>query len=72
MEKVKKKKNSKSEWCRMLNDGVTNVHDEERSGRSSVVSDDLVQSVNQELCERRYFTISEISCGFPQISRSSL
>jgi hypothetical protein len=28
--------------------GRTNVHDEERSGRSSVVSDDLVQNVDQK------------------------
>jgi hypothetical protein len=36
------------------------VHDEEQSGRPSVVSDDLVQCVDQK--------ISELSCGFPQIS----
>jgi oligoribonuclease (3'-5' exoribonuclease) len=36
-------------------------------GRSSVVSDDLVQSVDQKICERRRFTISELSYEFPQI-----
>jgi transposase len=35
------------QWCRMFKDGPTNVHDEERSGRPSVVSDDLVHSVDQ-------------------------
>jgi hypothetical protein len=35
----------------MFKDGRTNVHDEERSGRPSAVSDDLVQS------ERQHFTI---------------
>jgi hypothetical protein len=34
----------------------------------SVVSIDLVQSVDQKICERRHFTISELSCVFPQIS----
>jgi hypothetical protein len=34
----------------------------------SVMSDDLVQSVDQEICERRHFTISELLCEFPQIS----
>jgi hypothetical protein len=48
--------------------GRTNVQDEERSGRLSVVSDDLVQSVEQEVCKRQRFTISELSCEFPQIS----
>jgi hypothetical protein len=33
------------QWCRMFQDGLTNVHDEERNGRPSVVSDDLFQSV---------------------------
>jgi transposase len=48
------------QWCTMFKDGTTNVHDEERSGRPSVVSDDLVQSVDQKICERRHFTISEL------------
>jgi hypothetical protein len=60
------------QWCRMFKDGRTNVHDEERSGRPSAVSDWLVQSVNQKICERRRFTISELSCGFPHISRTVL
>jgi hypothetical protein len=58
------------QWCRMFKDGRTNVHDEERSGRPSVVSDDLVQSVDQKICERRRFTISGLSREFPHISRS--
>jgi hypothetical protein len=33
----------------------------------SVVSDDLVQSVDQKICERQHFTISELLCEFPQI-----
>jgi transposase len=37
-----------SQWCRMFKDGRTNVHDEERSGRPSVVSDDLVQTVAKQ------------------------
>jgi hypothetical protein len=51
---------------------VKNVHDEERSGRPSVVRVDLVRSVDQKICERRRFTISELSCEFPQISRTLL
>jgi hypothetical protein len=33
----------------MFKDGLTDVHDEERNGWSSVVSDDLVQSVDKNL-----------------------
>jgi hypothetical protein len=53
----------------MLKNGRTNVHDEERSSRPSVVSD-LVQSVDQKICERRRFTVSELSYEFPQTSRT--
>jgi hypothetical protein len=56
------------EWCRMFKDLWTNVHIEEWSGRPSVVSDELVQSVDQKVCERLHCTISELSCEFPQIS----
>jgi hypothetical protein len=55
------------QWCRMFNDGRTDVHDEERSGSSSVMSDNLVQSVDQKIIERRCFTMSELPCEFPQI-----
>jgi hypothetical protein len=53
--------------CTIFKDRRTNVHDEEGSVRPSVVSDDLFQSVDQKICERRCFTIAELSCEFPQI-----
>jgi hypothetical protein len=56
------------QWCRMFKDGQTNVHDEERSGQPSVVSDDLVQIVDQKICERWRFIISELWCEFLYIS----
>jgi hypothetical protein len=37
------------QWYRMFKDGWTNVHDEERSGQPSVVSDDPGQSVDQKI-----------------------
>jgi hypothetical protein len=56
----------------MFKDGRTNVNDEGRTGRPPVVSDDLVQSVDQNICEIRRLTILELSCEFPQISHCSL
>jgi hypothetical protein len=56
------------QWCKMFKDERTNVHDEERSGRPFVMSDDLIESVHQKFCERRRFSISELLCQFPQIS----
>jgi transposase len=60
------------QWCRMFEGGQTNFHDEERSGRPSVVNDDLVQIVEQKICERRHFIISEVSREVPQILRTVL
>jgi hypothetical protein len=60
------------QWCRLFKAGRTNVHDEELSGLPSVVSDDLVQSVDQKICERRRFKISKLSCEFPQVSHTLL
>jgi transposase len=45
------------QWCRMFRNGRRDVHDEERSGRPFVVSDDLIQIVDQKICERWRFTI---------------
>ena len=54
-------------WVRMFNEGRENMHDEVRSGRPSLVNDDLVRKVND-----RRFAISDLSLHFPQISRNLL
>ncbi|GBN55596.1 hypothetical protein AVEN_73075-1 [Araneus ventricosus] len=56
-------------WVRQFNDGRTNVHDEARSGRSSVVNDSLVANVNEKIRENRRFTIRMLCDEFPQISK---
>jgi hypothetical protein len=55
------------QWCRMFKDGRTDIYDEELCGQPSVVSDDLVHSVDQKLRGTWCFTISELWCEFPQI-----
>jgi len=57
-------------WFRMFNEGRENVHDEARSGRPSLVNDDLVRKVNERMRDDRRFTISNLSLHFPQISRT--
>ncbi|GBN00672.1 hypothetical protein AVEN_201173-1 [Araneus ventricosus] len=59
-------------WVRTFKDGRTNGHDEERSGRPSVITEDLVQKVNGKVQEYRGFKISSLSNEFPQVSRSVL
>jgi len=53
---------------RMFNAGRENVHDEARSGRPSLVNDDLVRKVKERVRDDTRFTISDLSLRFPQIS----
>jgi len=59
-------------WVRMFNEGRENVLDEARSGRPSLVNDDLVRKVNERVHDDRCFTISDLSLHFPQISSTLL
>ena len=59
-------------WVRLFNVGRENVHDEVRSGRPSLVNDDLVRKVNESVRDDRRFTISDLSLHFPQISSTLL
>jgi hypothetical protein len=59
-------------WCRQFSAGRQSVHDEKRSGRPSIITDDLVELVRERIMENRHFTITELSSHFPQISRSLL
>ena len=56
----------------MFNEGGENVHDEARSGRPSLVNDDLLRKVNERVRDDRLFTISDLSLHFPHISRTLL
>ena len=58
-------------WVRMFNEGRENVHDEVRSGRPSLVNDDLVRKVNERVRDDRRFIISDLSLYFPQIIKDS-
>lgn len=60
------------QWCREFKEGRSNVHDEQRSGRRSVRTDDLVERVNAKVRDNRRFTIRSISADFPEVSRTTL
>ena len=60
------------QWCIMFKNGRTNVQDEERSGRLTIVTDELVAKINEKIHGNHPFTITEFSLQFPQISRSLL
>ncbi len=56
------------QWLQFFKNEKTNIHNEERSGRSSLVGDDLLNKANEKICENHHFTISELSDHFPEIS----
>jgi len=59
-------------WARMFNEGRGNVHGEARSGRPSLVNEDMARKVNERVRDGRRFTISDLSLHFPHISRTPL
>ncbi|KAG5321301.1 SETMR methyltransferase, partial [Pseudoatta argentina] len=58
-------------WCREFKNGRTSVHDDQRSGRPSILTDDIVE-IENALRDDRRLTVDELSAMFPQISRSLL
>ena len=60
------------EWCKKFRDGQTDLHDEGGQERHSIVTDELVQKVDQCLRVKRRFMTSELSKEFPQTSRTTL
>ncbi|GFU16885.1 histone-lysine N-methyltransferase SETMAR [Trichonephila clavipes] len=59
-------------WVRAFKDGRENVHDEPASGRPSVITDDLVNAVDEKVREDRQFTISTLALVFPNVGRTTL
>ena len=58
-------------WCeRFRNTKRVNVHDEERSGRPSIINEDLLKKVDEEIKNNRRVTISELTRIFPGVSRA--
>ena len=49
-----------------------NGHDEPRSGRPSVITEGLVNAVDENIREDRRFTISTLALEFPNVSRTTL
>jgi len=48
------------QWCIVFKNGRTNIHDEERSGRPTIVTDELVAKISEKIHENRLFTITEL------------
>ena len=49
-----------TKWCREFSEGRTDVHDEQRSGRPSLISDVLLQVIEGEIRANRRVTKREL------------
>jgi hypothetical protein len=47
-------------WCRIFNEGRINVRDEERSGRPSLITEDLENGIDHHVRTSRSLTFDEI------------
>jgi transposase len=56
-------------WCRMFNEGRTNVHDEERSGHPSLITENLKKQIDEQIQQDRRSALDKLREKFPQISR---
>ncbi|GFY36165.1 uncharacterized protein TNCV_4845371 [Trichonephila clavipes] len=59
-------------WVRAFKDGRENFHDEPRSGQPSVITEDLVNAVDEKIREDWRFTISTLTLEFPNVGRTTL
>ena len=57
-------------WCIMFTNWRTDIHDAEKSGRPSVITDALKEKVNRIVRENRHFTISEVYEKCLEVSRA--
>ena len=57
--------------CREFSEGRTDVHDEQRSGRPSLISDDFLQKI-EEIRANRRVTIRELRHIIPEVSKTTI
>lgn len=60
------------DWCRKFRDEQIDVHDKGRQGWYLIMTNELIQKVDQLVSEKRCFMISDLSDEFSQILRLSL
>ncbi|XKL67149.1 hypothetical protein PGB90_010569 [Kerria lacca] len=59
-------------WCKRFQEGKTNLHDENRSGRPSIITEELVNSVQEHILNDRRLTISDLCNLYPDLSTSTM
>jgi transposase len=61
-----------TKWCREFSERRTDVHEEQRSGRSSLISEDLLQEIEGEIRANRRVTIKELHHIIPKVSKTTI
>ena len=60
-----------TKWCREFSEGRTDVHNEQMSGRPSLISDDL-QEIEGDIRANRRVTIRELHHIVPEVSKTTI
>ena len=63
---------SVTKWCREFCEGRTDVHDEQRSGRPSLISDDLLLETEGQIRANRSVTVRELHHIIPEVSKTTI
>jgi len=61
-----------TKWCREFSERRTDVHDEQRSGRPSLISDELLQGIEGEIRANWRVTIRELHYNIPEVSKTTI
>ncbi|GFV96523.1 histone-lysine N-methyltransferase SETMAR [Trichonephila clavipes] len=61
-----------TKWCRHFSEGRTDVHDEQRTGRSSVISDAFLQKTEEAIHANRRLKLKELHQIIPELSMTTL
>ena len=61
-----------TKWCREFSEGRTDVHDEQRSGRPSLICYDLRQEIEGEIRANRRVTVRELHHIIPEVSKTTI
>jgi len=61
-----------TKWYHVFSKGRTDVHNEQRSGRPFLISDDLLQENEGEICANRHVTIRELHQIIPEVSKTTI
>jgi hypothetical protein len=61
-----------TKWCREFSEGKNDVHDEQKSSRSTLISCNLLQETGGEIRANRRLTIKELHHIIPEVSKTTI